>query len=145
VLNGRWLYGKPLCIPEITIDIVRCHPNNVSQKPSIAKNVPPEQVTLKVPHEFRSSIDARLLAKGPYTVVAFPGMRSSSSSIVNSSTIARALEKVESEPGTVVAVAHDFTTEARDLLTKHGAILFSRGDWSWTDASLAKVRSNERG
>ena len=116
----------------------------MSQRPSIAKNVPPEQVTLKVPHELRSSIDARRLAKGPYTVVAFPAMRSSSSSIVDSSTLARALEKVESEPGTVVAVAHDFTTEARQLLEERGAIRFNQHDWFWTDASLASVRSKER-
>ena len=117
----------------------------MSQKPSIAKNVPREQVTLKVPHEFQSVIDARRLAAGPYTVIAFPAMRSSSSSIVGSSAITRALEKLEGEAGIIVAVAHDFTVEARQLLDERGAIRFNQHDWYWTDASLANVRSKERG
>ena len=113
----------------------------MARRPSIAKNVPADQVTLKVPHELQSAIDARRLAQGPYIVVAFPGMRSESSSIVDSVTLSRALAKVEGEPGTVVAVAHDFTAEARELLEQRGALRFNKHDFFWTDESLASVRS----
>ena len=110
-------------------------------KASIAKNVPAEQVPLKVPHEFQSVIDARRLSHGPYIVVAFPGMRGESSSIVDSVALSRALAKVDGVPGTIVAVAHDFTAEARDLLEKRGALRFNKHDWFWTDESLASIRS----
>jgi hypothetical protein len=123
--------------------IVRFIPN-VALKPTIAKNVPGEQVTLKVPHEFQSVIDARRLGAGPYVVVAFPGMRGESSSIVDSGTLSRALEKVDELAGTVVVVAHNFTSEAREILDQRGAVRFNKNDFFWSDESLARVRSNER-
>jgi hypothetical protein len=72
-------------------------------------------------------------------------MRSSSSSIVDSAAITRALEKLGAEAGAIVAVAHDFTVEARQLLDERGAIRFNQHDWYWTDASLESVRSKEQG
>lgn len=110
-------------------------------KASIAKNVPPEQVKLKVPHEFQTVIDARRLGQGPFVVVSFPGMRSESSSIVDSATLSRALAKVAAEPGTIVAVAHNFTAEARTLLDQRGAVRFNQNDFFWTDESLASIRN----
>jgi hypothetical protein len=116
----------------------------VALKASIAKNVPGDQVTLKVPREFQSSINARRLGVGPYIVIAFPGMRGQSSSIVDSVTISRALAKVEGEPGTIVAVAHDFTAEAREILGQRSALYFDQREFFWTDASLASIRDKRR-
>ena len=114
-------------------------------KASIARSVPADQVALKVPHEFRRVVDQRRLDAGPYIVIAFPGMKSSSASIVDSKTLSRALASIESESGTVVAVAHDFTMEARDMLAQRSAILFSDHEFSWTDESLANVRRKGQG
>ena len=111
-------------------------------KANIAKNVPSDQVRLKVPHEFQSAVDRRKLQHGPYTVIAFPGMRGEGSSIVDSGAIARALAKVEETSGAVVAVAHNFTAEARAILEQRGAVWFNTNDFFWTDESLASIRSN---
>ena len=112
-------------------------------KANIAKNVPTDQVRLKVPHEFQAAVDPRMLQHGTYTVIAFPGMRSESSSIVDSGAIARALAKVEGASGAIVAVAHNFTAEARAILEERGALRFNTNDFFWTDESLARIRSNQ--
>lgn len=108
---------------------------------SIAKNVAGDQVRLKVPHEFQAAIDQGTLGAGPYTVIAFPG----TSSIVDSVVLSRELAKIASEPGTVVAVAHNFTAEAREILHQRSALRFSGNDFFWTDETLARVRNKERG
>ena len=112
-------------------------------KANIAMNVPSDQVQLKIPHEFRSAVDQRILRHGPYTVIAFPGMRGESSSIVDSGAITRALAKVEGTSGAIVAVAHSFTAEARAILDQRGALSFNTSDFFWTDESLARIRSNQ--
>ena len=108
---------------------------------NISKNVPSDQVTLKVPHEFRAAIDARMLDAGPYTVVAFPGMRGESSSIVDSALLSKIFAGLESG-GALVVVAHNFTAEARELLHQRGALHFSQNDFFWSDASLARIRNS---
>ena len=120
-----------------SLDVIQ----NVAIKARIATNVAPEQVTLKVPAEFKSAIDARRLDQGPYIVVAFPGMRGESSSIVDSAVLSRALAKVAGEPGTNVAVAHEYTAEARALLDQRGALRFNSREFYWTDESLANIRN----
>lgn len=112
-------------------------------KANIAKNVPSDQVRLKVPHEFQSAVDQRKLQHGPYTVIAFPGMRGESSSIVDSGAIARALAKVGDKSGVIVVVAHNFTAEARVILEQRGALGLSTHDFFWTDESLASIRGTQ--
>ena len=112
-------------------------------KANIAKNVPCEQVQLKIPHEFRSAVDLRMLRHGPYTVIAFPGMRGESTSIVDSGAIHRALVKVEGTAEVIVAVAHSFTAEARAILDQRGAVSFNTSDFFWTDEALASIRSKQ--
>ena len=68
-------------------------------------------------------MDLRRLSGGPYTVIAFPGMRGESSSIVDSPSMAKALEKVASSDQ-VVVIAHDFTAEVRAKLEQLGTIFF---------------------
>src|SRR2546425_4538028 len=57
----------------------------VALKANITKNVSASQVAAKAPREFGPFIDVRRLTDGPYTVIAFPGMRGESSSIVDRS------------------------------------------------------------
>jgi hypothetical protein len=79
------------------------------------------------------------LTGGPYTVIAFPGMRGESSSIVDTPAMVKALEKVApSEP--VVVIAHDFTAEVRAALEQLNAVFFSRRDTGWTDESWRAIR-----
>ena len=117
---------------------------NMRLTPSISKNVPGDEVPLRVPHEFRSVVDVKQLKAGPYVVIAFPAMRSSSASIVDSSAIARAIARTEGAPGTLVAVAHSLTEEAKQLLDERAAVYFIQHDFLWTDAALASVHNKER-
>ena len=137
-LSGR---GRSILAGRSTrsLDVI----GSVVLKANIAKNVPSDQVRLKVPHEFQSALDPRMLQRGSYTVIAFPGMRNESSSIVDSGAIVRALAKVEGASQHIVAVAHNFTTEAHAILDQRGALRFSTNDFFWTDESLASIRSNQ--
>jgi hypothetical protein len=117
----------------------------VALRASIAKNVSGDQVRLKVPHELQTAIDLRALSAGPYIVIAFPGMRNESSSIVDSGVLSRALAKVEGVPGTIVAVAHNFTVEAREMLHQRAALRFNSNDYFWSDESLASIRNKGQG
>jgi len=114
----------------------------VALKANITKNVSASQVAAKAPREFGPFIDVRRLTDGPYTVIAFPGMRGESSSIVDTAAISRALEKVEGS-APVVVIAHDFTAEVRAKLQQLNAIFFFRRDHGWTDESWRTIRDKD--
>ena len=108
-------------------------------KATISKNVDADEVADKAPREFQPFIDTGRLTGGPYTVIAFPGMRGESSSIVDTPSMARALDKAGgSQP--VVVIAHDFTAEVRNMLGQLKAVFFFRRDTGWTDESWRAIR-----
>ena len=112
-------------------------------KSTIARNVNASQVALKAPREFVPYVDAHRLGGGPYTVITFPGMRGESSSIVDTPTMAKALERAGSSAPLVV-IAHDFTAEVRAQLEWLNAIFFFRRDSGWTDESWRTIRDKEQ-
>lgn len=114
----------------------------MSLKPRISTGVDASQVVLKAAREFADCIDARRLSQGgPFTVIAFPAQRGASSSIVDSSALAKALAKVRgTDP--VVAIAHDFTAEARRTLEDMGAIAFWLQNGTWTDERWRAIRDH---
>ena len=69
-----------------------------------------------------------------------PGMRGESSSIVTSKAISRVLTRATARGQPLVVIAHNFTAEALKLLEAHGAVVFSRSDHFWSDASYAAIR-----
>jgi hypothetical protein len=113
----------------------------VALKANIARNVSAAQVAGRAPREFEPFVDLRRLNGGPYTVIAFPGMRGESSSIVDSAPIAKALAKVEGSDQ-VVVIAHDFTAEVRAKLEQLGAIFFFQRDGGWTDERWRHIRDD---
>jgi len=68
-------------------------------------------------------------------------MRGESSSIVDSPSMAKALEKVASSDQ-VVVIAHDFTAEVRAKLEQLGTIFFFRRDGGWTDERWRQIRDD---
>jgi hypothetical protein len=103
------------------------------------RGVEASKIMKSVPHEFHRVVDQSQLKAGPYTVISFPGMRGESSSIVDSKTLSKALAKV---PATdqIVAIAHNFTAEARELLSRANALCFFTSDFFWSDESWAHIR-----
>jgi len=111
-------------------------------KPKIYKAVPATNVVDRCVSELASCIDLKKLGDEIYTVVCYPGMRNESSSIVDSRNIEKVLSKVSSEPYRVVAIAHNFTEEAKQLLEARDAVYFFSSDFYWSDASWAKIRNS---
>ena len=109
-------------------------------KPAIFHGVHPHDVLRKISKEFHGIVDLNRLTEDVYTVFAFPGMRGESTSIVDSNVLSKALEKCHSNSETVVAVAHNFTREARDMLNEHHAIYFFKSDYFWSDDSWGHIR-----
>ena len=73
-------------------------------------------------------------------VISFPSRRGSSTSIVDSSALAKALRKRGSSEVRLVVIAHNFTVEARLMLSELDAICFSSSDYLWSDESWARIR-----
>jgi len=112
----------------------------VPLKPTIFRGVSADSVALRVSKEFQNVVDLQRLNAGPYTVIAFPGMRGESTSIVDSKIMAKALAKAKASGEPVVAVAHSFTAEARATLDAIGAQYFFTSDFYWSDASWSGIR-----
>lgn len=109
-------------------------------KPHIFHDVPAPEVARRVSHEFQEVVDKQRLKDGPYTVISFPGMRGESTSIVDSKVLSKALSKVQSRKEQIVAVAHNFTSEARELLNQCNAIFFFKSDFFWSDETWRNIR-----
>lgn len=109
-------------------------------KPVIHHGVAAAAVADRAAHEYRSIIDAARLAAPAYTVLAYPGMRGESSSIVDSRSVAKAIEKARLRGEPIVAIAHNFTSEAMALLHSHAAVIVRLRDHHWSDASFASLR-----
>ncbi|MFC0682888.1 hypothetical protein ACFFGH_34075 [Lysobacter korlensis] len=113
----------------------------MSIKPKIFNHVPAAAVRSRISPEFHDALDDSLLRDPTYTVIAFPGMRGESSSIVDSKTLAKALRKASRGPERVVTVAHAFTVEAKEILIGLAAVWFSKSDFYWSDSSWASIRN----
>jgi hypothetical protein len=112
----------------------------VPLKARISTNVAASKVASKVSREFAKCIDpCRLSHGGPFTVIAFPGRRGDSNSIVDTTAITKALGQIESM-NQIIAVAHDFTSEARNKLDHMNAIMFYLSDFGWTDERWSFIR-----
>ena len=109
-------------------------------KAHIFSNVSPADVPSRIPQEFHGLVDDSALHEASYTVIAFPGMRGSSTSIVDSKTLGKALMKCRGEDPGLIAVAHAFTAEAQQLLGERKVVMFQKSDFYWSDESWASIR-----
>jgi len=112
-------------------------------KPAIFLGVHPQDVLRKLSREFHDVVDLNRLTEDTYTVVAFPGMRGESTSIVDSTVLSKAFEKCRVDSETVVVVAHNFTREAREMLNERSAIHFFKSDFFWSDESWRNIRDKK--
>ena len=111
-------------------------------KPKIYYSVPGLSISKRVATEFRDIIDINLINNDIFTLIAFPGMKGESSSIVSSKTIKKALKKAldnNKNNEKIVVVAHNFTDEAINILCDIKAIVFSKRDYYWSDESLRRI------
>ena len=108
-------------------------------KPTIHYGVPASGISKRAAHEYQEFIDIKRLTQPAYTVVCYPGKRGESSSIANSKSISKAIARAISHGAPIVAIAHNFTAEALELLLSHGAVVFRQRDHHWSDTSLASV------
>ena len=109
-------------------------------KPKISSNVPPLGVRSRISPEFHKLLDDSLLRDQSYTVLSFPGMRRNSTSIVDSWSLAKALRDPLPAGDRLIVVAHNFTSEARELLGSLNAVCLSSSDYYWSDESWARIR-----
>lgn len=109
-------------------------------KPNIHYGVTATGMANRAAREYKDFIDTSRLTQPSYTVLCYPGMRGESSSIVDSKSISKAIAKALSRSEPIAAIAHNFTSEALQLLQSHGAIVFRSRDHHWTDASYASLR-----
>lgn len=105
--------------------------------------MPASEVVRRVASEFKDLVDVSKLPDGPVTVVNFPGMRGSSTFIVDSKSLQKALEKAKVDGAPIVIVAHGFTQEARELLASEGAIAYFKSDFFWTDESWKSIHERK--
>ena len=91
-------------------------------------------VALLPPH-YRERARALLRGDGPFRLLAF-----STSRVVTSRQVARALDDVPRDGQALVAAAPNFTAEARDLLAAQEGTAVTDGDYFWTDESYMGVR-----
>jgi hypothetical protein len=116
---------------------------SMSLKPKIYKAVPAAHIPKKCASEFSNFINLKALDNETYTVISYPAMRNESASIVDSKNIKKALSKVSTEHFCVVAIAHNFTEEAKMLLQNTNAVFFYKSDFYWSDASWANIRDSK--
>lgn len=111
-------------------------------KPQISTGVPADGVSKRVSGEFKALINTARLENQDYTVVSFPGMRGHSTSIIDSKTLIKALNKITPALQKIIVVAHDFTVEAREIMETKGIIAIFERDFGWTDERWAYIRDN---
>lgn len=116
---------------------------NMPPKPTVHFNVTPDTVALKVAREFKPIVDTSRLIEPSYTVIAYPGMRGESQSIVDSKALDKAISKASVHCEPVVAVAHNFTAEALQHLEAIGALVFCTSSHFWSDESWANIRNHK--
>ena len=109
-------------------------------KATIFNSVPADQVPKRVIPEFRTIVDLSRLGDGLFTIICFPGMKSSSTLIVDSKTLTKALNKIKNSSEKIVVVAHGFTKEAFELIHQNNIIAFFQSDFYWSDESWANIR-----
>lgn len=109
-------------------------------KANIRRHVPVTKVQSCAASEYHDCIDHRRLKEPFYTVICYPG--GASSYIVDSKTMGKALDKMGACQEPVVVIAHDFTSEALELLDALNAVVFRQRDWFWSDESWAALRGN---
>jgi len=111
-------------------------------KPSIFRGVSAAGVAQRVSKEFQAVVDVQRLNAGPYTVIAFPGRRGSSSPVVDSKALEKILPKAKASGEPIVAVANGFTAEARATLDGIDALYFYPFDSHWSDESWYMIRDS---
>lgn len=115
----------------------------MSLKANIFYSVPTSEIPNRVASEFREIVDVTRLGSGLFTVVSYPSMRGSSTSIVDSNALGKTLKKAGAKSEKIVVVAHGFTSEAHALLIENNAIGFFKSDFFWSDESWARIRDNK--
>lgn len=88
-----------------------------------------------LPPEFRDRVPPVIRKGGLYTLTVF------SAEVVRERAARKALEQIDdTSVGVIVAAGRNFTREAREVLRSRSAILVTRGDFEWTEASYESVR-----
>ncbi len=111
----------------------------MSIKPHIFRDVHANDVAPRLPLGFRQNTNHPLREDTLHTLITFPGEHT----IVESKAARKALLKASGDENQLVLVAHNFTSEARELIEQQGAILFVDSDFFWTDASWKNIRDKQ--
>ena len=111
-------------------------------KPDVRKRVRGDRLDAVLPPQFSSRLRAGVRSPDvAYTVLLFPH---SPSDVVRSPPVVKALARLPA--GTpIVAVAGNFTAEARRALSERGAVVLTLGDFHWTDESYVRIREPRPG
>ena len=110
-------------------------------KAKVFHGVSSKDVVNRVASEFRDIVDSARLPYEAFTVMNFPSMRGSSTSIVDSMSLRKAFDKAKAYELRIVVVAHGFTQEALKLIEQEEAIAFFKSDFFWTDESWKIINS----
>ncbi len=100
-----------------------------------------EQVVRRLPVQYQARSHLRSLHGIQYHLILFGGPNDD---VVVSGVVKRALEHLPPEAAELVAAGAGFTAEALELLRGRGAVIYTLGDFHWTDASFQSVRQATR-
>jgi hypothetical protein len=100
------------------------------------RNVPSDRVKDHVPRDWAGRLPPPR-SDVQYTLLVF----GENQGVVHGALAAKAVRRLpESDGNPVLAVAHEFTEEARSALAGHVSELVTRQDWHWTDRSHEEIK-----
>jgi hypothetical protein len=109
------------------------------KKPRIQRNLTAEEVARQLPPQYRDRLPRNIARSAKtFALLLFPHDRDD---VVISAAVRRALNTWQSATDDqIIAVAGNFTLEARELLEAARAIVLRMGDYHWTDESYKSIQ-----
>lgn len=114
----------------------------MSARASIQRSVTAAVILRRLPPQYRDCISLPLLGDQPFDLMIF---EPSSSKVVCSKDLQRALRKMDGSSLRPVALAYGFTYEAKAEIIKAGGLAFSLRDFGWSDESWHAVQQLKSG
>jgi hypothetical protein len=109
------------------------------KKPCIQRNLTAAEVARQLPPQYRDRLPRNIArSEKTFALLLFPHDRDD---VVISAAVRRALNSWQSTTeDRIIAVAGNFTLEARELLEAARAIVLRMGDYHWTDESYKSIQ-----
>lgn len=104
-------------------------------KATVRTGLTAEGVWAGVSRRLRSRAQTAVRGEGPFTLVTFGSV-----AVVLSRMVRKPLRRIGDTREQIVAVAINFSADARELLAERGALVIEHGDFHWTDDRYVRIR-----